>query len=258
MFEGRSISRGTAEGKVLKLEQPLSFLGGVEGSTGDLKVEKEGNVAGKILVFPRGKGSTVGSFVMYDLMVHGKAPAAVINSTAETIVATGAVISSIPMVDGIDVNLIMDGDDVAVDADLGKIEIKNAKTVECASSVVMVGDKFIMLHRPEGSRSYPGCWSLVAGKKEGDESILQTAKREIFEETQIEVGEPDATMDDLYVREGNTVWKVRPFLFRVDGSVVPAINKENTEYRMCTLDDLKDLKLVPKTLDAVKEMIGRL
>ena len=62
-FQGRSISVGKAKGEVIKLDEPLSFLGGVDGSTGELRV-KEGNVSGKILVFPKGKGSTVGSFVM--------------------------------------------------------------------------------------------------------------------------------------------------------------------------------------------------
>lgn len=121
-LEGRTISKGKAEGIVLKLDEPLSFLGGVDASTGELKVGNGGNVAGKILVFPRGKGSTVGSFVMYDLKVHGKAPLAVINETAETIVATGAVISSIPMVDKIDVSLIRDGMKISVDADKGVVE----------------------------------------------------------------------------------------------------------------------------------------
>ena len=125
ILSGRTISKGRAEGKVLKLQGALSFLGGVDASTGEVKVENGGNVTDRILVFPRGKGSTVGSFVMYDLKVHGKAPAAVINSSAETIVATGAVISSIPMVDSVDVGLIKDGDEIIVDADVGTVEIKN-------------------------------------------------------------------------------------------------------------------------------------
>ena len=100
-ISGRMISPGKARGEVLRIPEPLSFLGGVDGSTGEVRVGNGGNVAGKILVFPSGKGSTVGSFVMYDLMVHGKQPAAVINESAETIVATGAVISSIPMVDSV-------------------------------------------------------------------------------------------------------------------------------------------------------------
>ena len=122
-IQGRTISPGKAEGRVLKLTEPLSFLGGVDGSTGELRVGDSGNVAGRVLVFPKGKGSTVGSFVMYDLMVHGKQPAAVVNESAETIVATGAVISSIPMVDQIPMDALEDGDLVRVDADTGEIEI---------------------------------------------------------------------------------------------------------------------------------------
>lgn len=256
ILTGRTISRGKAEGKVLKLEQPLSFLGGVDGSTGELKVEQGGNVAGRILVFPRGKGSTVGSFVMYDLMVHGKAPAAVINVSAETIVATGAVISSTPMVDGIDVDLIHDGDEVVINADAGTVEIKDVTVTECASSVVLIKDRFIMLHRPERSRSYPGHWSLVAGKREPGETIEETAKREILEETGIRVGEPISTMQDLTVREGNRIWKVRPFAFRVDDDTIPMINGENTEYKLCTLKDLEGMELVPNTVLAVKTLTG--
>lgn len=255
MLEGRTISKGKAKGIVLKLEDALSFLGGVEGSTGELRTEKPGNVSGRILVFPRGKGSTVGSFVMYDLMVHGVAPAAVVNRSAETIVATGAVISSIPMVDGIDVDLIHDGDTVTVDADAGTVEIEGVTVTECASSVVMIGDRFIMLRRPESSRSYPGCWSLVAGKRESGEDLEQTAAREIAEETGIEVGEPLSTMDWLIVREGDRIWKVKPFIFKADDDAVPVINGENTEYRMCTVDDLKDMRLVPNTILAVETMI---
>ncbi|MCL1979115.1 MAG: DUF126 domain-containing protein, partial [Methanomassiliicoccaceae archaeon] len=95
ILHGRAISPGKIEGKVLKIDGAFSFLGGVNASTGDL-TSTGGNIAGKVFVFSAGKGSTVGSFVMYDLMVHGRAPAAIINSSAETIVTTGAVISSIP------------------------------------------------------------------------------------------------------------------------------------------------------------------
>ncbi len=254
-MKGRTISKGFAKGKVLKLDEPLSFLGGVDGATGELRVEKEGNVHNKILVFPRGKGSTVGSFVMYDLMVHEKAPSAVINSSAETIVATGAVISSIPMVDEIDVSLIKDGDEIIVDADNGTIELPDVKEIVCASSVVLIDDKFIMLHRPEQSRSYPDCWSLVAGKKEQGEEILQTAIREIKEETGLDVSEPFASLDYVSVREGNIIWKVYPFAFNVPKGTVPVINKENTEYKLCKIEDLSGMKLVPNTVKVVTEML---
>ena len=256
MLQGRTISRGKASGKVLKLNEPLSFLGGVDGSTGELRVEDGGNVADRILVFPRGKGSTVGSFVMYDLMVHGKAPSAVINTSAETIVATGAVISSIPMVDSVDVDLIHDGDIVTVDADGGTVEIDGVTEIGCASSVLMIGDRFVMLHRPSTSRSYPGRWSLVSGKMEAGESPVDTARREILEEVGIVVGDASGTIDALVVREGDIIWKVHLFIFEVPEGIEPNINSENTEYRLCSIDDLDGMELVPLTKDAVIRLIG--
>ena len=255
-MQGRSIANGKAEGRVLKLEQPLSFLGGVEAATGELRVEREGNIKDRILVFPRGKGSTVGSFVMYDLKVHGAAPSAVINASAETIVATGAVISDIPMVDSVDVSLIMDGDSVIVDADSGAVELPDVDVVECSSSAVLIGDKVLMLHRPEGCRSYPGRWSLVAGKHEEGEDPLATARREIAEETGLAVGEPEASDGIICVREKDRIWKVSMFMFRLPQDSVPRLNSENTEYRLCTVEDLESMELVPETLPAVKRMLG--
>lgn len=230
IVNGRTISSGRAEGKVLKLDEPLSFLGGVDGSTGELRTGKEGNVAGRILVFPRGKGSTVGSFVMYDLMVHGKAPAAVINESAETIVATGAVISSIPMVDSIpSVSMFEDGDDVIVDADAGTVEIKGLEMRTVVSSVILSGGRILMLKRPDACRSFPGKWSLVSGKIESGESPVEAARREIVEETQICVANPDAMLKPIYVRENGILWKVHPFLYRL-GEVEPVLNEENEAF----------------------------
>ncbi|MDR0198843.1 MAG: DUF126 domain-containing protein [Methanomassiliicoccaceae archaeon] len=179
ILSGRPISKGKARGTVLRLKDAFSFLGGVDGPTGELKVEGGGNVSGRILVFPRGKGSTVGSFTMYDLKVHGKHPAAIINSSAETIVATGAVISSIPMVDSVDVDLLRNGDDVTADGNDGTVTIHNAKLIGCVSSAICVNGKILMLRRPDGASSFPGVWSLVAGKIEGDESADAAAAREI-------------------------------------------------------------------------------
>jgi len=124
----RSISKGKASGEVLISKDSISFLGGIDPETGDV-VEKghaiEGkNVAGKILIFPHGKGSTVGSYTMLQLRKNGKAPAAIINSNAEPIIAVGAIISKIPMVDQPEVDVLTslkDGDLVEIDAGDGLI-----------------------------------------------------------------------------------------------------------------------------------------
>lgn len=127
-IKARSISRGKASGEALVSTAAIGFLGGVDPKTGNV-IEKghplEGrNVAGKVLVFPQGKGSTVGSYVILQLKKNGLAPAAIINLEAEPIIAVGAIISRIPMVDkaGKDVYaLIKDGQKVTVDGDNGAI-----------------------------------------------------------------------------------------------------------------------------------------
>ncbi len=247
IVQGRAISNGKAKGEVIKLNEPLSFLGGVDGSTGDLRV-RDGNVAGKILVFPRGKGSTVGSYVMYDLMVHGKEPAAVINENAETIVATGAVISSIPMIDQIpSVRIFEDGDIVNVNASAGTVDIEGITYKEVVSSVVSKNGKCILEKRPEKNHSFPGYWSLVAGKIEPGESPEEAARREIFEETAINVDAPLGKMDPLYVREGKTLFKVYPFHFDAGGQDV-VLNEENEKYVWASVDEAKEMRTVTDTI----------
>jgi hypothetical protein len=73
------------------------------------------SVAGRVLVFPTGKGSTVGSYSLYRLAKAGLAPAAIVNAESEPIVAVGAIISEIPMVDQVDTAQIHSGDPVIID-----------------------------------------------------------------------------------------------------------------------------------------------
>ncbi len=128
---GRKIVGGKAEGELIVSQKPpLSFLGGVDppetGIVTDAESDIRGgeSVAGKVLAFPRGKGSTVGSYVIYALKKNGKAPKAIIVGEAETIVATGAIIAGIPTVDGIDVSKLKTGKRVRVDADDGLVEVE--------------------------------------------------------------------------------------------------------------------------------------
>ena len=107
---------------------PISFLSGVDPETGII-VEKghplQGtSITGTVLAFPYGKGSTVGSYVLYALSRNGHAPAAIINTEAEAIIASGAIIGGIPMIDRPDVPLsrLMDNVPVTVDGDSGGME----------------------------------------------------------------------------------------------------------------------------------------
>ena len=124
-LKGRIIYKGKAEGEALVTTMPISFYGGVDPNTG--VVMEKGHelngvsVKGKILVFPQGKGSTVGSYTLYRLKKNGVAPAAMINKETETIVAVGAIISEIPFVDKVDVSKIKTGSKVSVENDIVSI-----------------------------------------------------------------------------------------------------------------------------------------
>ena len=105
--------RGRAEGLALVSEAPIGFLGGVDPETGRV-VERghplEGeSVAGRVLVFPQGKGSTVGSYTIYRLARAERAPTAIVNAESEAIVAVGALMADIPMVDRIDIRRLHTG-----------------------------------------------------------------------------------------------------------------------------------------------------
>ena len=124
---GRTIHGGRARGEALVCDAALSFFGGVDPETG-VVIEKdhplEGrSVAGRVLVFPHGKGSTVGSYALYRLARRGKAPAAIVNRECEIIVAVGAIIAGIPCVDQIEIGLLPDGALLEVNADEGSVEV---------------------------------------------------------------------------------------------------------------------------------------
>lgn len=119
------VASGRASGPALVTKESLSFLGNVNPETGvvvDPGHELFGQcVAGKVLIFPGGKGSTVGSYVIYQLKKRGVAPAAMINLRSEPIVAVGAIISRIPLVDRVpeDMLCLEEGVFVTVNADRG-------------------------------------------------------------------------------------------------------------------------------------------
>jgi hypothetical protein len=118
-LSGRIIKAGRAEGRALVSPEPIGFLGGVDPDTG-IVVEPGHplygrSVAGRVLVFPTGKGSTVGSYTLYRMARAGTAPAAIVNAESEAIVAVGAIIGDIPMVDHVDIARLHDGDWVRVE-----------------------------------------------------------------------------------------------------------------------------------------------
>ena len=120
-MNGRIVKNGKVEAEAIVANEAMGWLGCVDPETG-VVIEKghalEGkSIAGKVLVFTTGKGSTVGSYTIYALKKAGKAPAAMVCEESEPIVAVGAIISDIPMVDKIEITKIKTGDVVEVDGE---------------------------------------------------------------------------------------------------------------------------------------------
>ncbi len=88
---------GEASGEVLRLDEPLSFWGGLDPTTGriiDRRHPQVGeSVADRVLVMPSGKGSSGGSSVLCEAVRAGTGPRAVLMAEPDEIIALGAVVA---------------------------------------------------------------------------------------------------------------------------------------------------------------------
>jgi uncharacterized protein len=128
IIHGRCIYPGDVTGEALVTRQPISFFGGVDPDTGVIvehghELENQ-CISGKVLVFPTGKGSTVGSYTLYRLKKNGKAPLAIVNAECETITAVGCIIAEIPCMDGIDINQVSTGFSIKMNGNEGILEVR--------------------------------------------------------------------------------------------------------------------------------------
>jgi cis-L-3-hydroxyproline dehydratase len=87
---------GEASGDVRASRQMLSFWGGVDPATGaviDRRHPLRGqSLAGTVVVLPKGKGSSTGSYVLLDSLVAGVAPAGIVLNRIDEIIALGVVV----------------------------------------------------------------------------------------------------------------------------------------------------------------------
>ncbi|WP_431320938.1 aconitase X [Rhizobium sp. YTU87027] len=94
----RSILGGSASGRIIATQEALSFWGGVDPATGsviDVHHPLHGTcLTGSILMMPSSRGSCTGSGVLLDLVLTGRAPAALVFSEAEDVLTLGALIAS--------------------------------------------------------------------------------------------------------------------------------------------------------------------
>ncbi|OGS41813.1 MAG: hypothetical protein A3K67_03180 [Euryarchaeota archaeon RBG_16_62_10] len=258
MVRGRKIRGGQAFGKAVVCSCPISFLGGVDTGSGkvlDGDCRSNGlSVSGSVFCFPYGKGSTVGSYAMYQLRLNGVAPCALVNSSAEPIVATGAIIAGIPMIDGIDVSLLRTGDDARVDADGGLLELTGVTERHVVTSIVRHRGRILLLRRSNSVGSYRGQWAGVSGFIEAHESAEAAARREMDEEVGLGRARLRKHIPSQMFRDMDTVWCVHPFLFEVKDSKV-RIDWEHESYEWVLPSDLGKYPTVPGLGQVIEKLL---
>lgn len=127
LLKGRKIVNGIVEGEAIVTTEPVSFMGSINPKTGVIIEnghELEGkSLNGKIFVFPSSKGSTGGSYMLFDVVKNGVGPIGIVNTEAESIAVIGAIVAELPMVDKIDIGKIETGDFLKLNATEGTVEV---------------------------------------------------------------------------------------------------------------------------------------
>lgn len=258
ILRGRPICRGRGTGELVLLQRPFSFLGGVDPLTGILSSTSgaEGrSIVGKVFAFPNGRGSTVGSYTLLQLRKAGRLPAAIINQKAETIVATGAVMAGVPMVDSLDIGLLRDGDRLSVDGESGEVEVQGVQESRVVTCVIMHGGKLLALKRSQKVSTNRGLWAGVSGYIEDGEEPLDTALKEMREETAITEARLVKTAPVYSVRADDRVWRIHPFLFDSSAPDV-TIDWEHTEYRWIDPGEVERMAMVPGFVQVLRSLLA--
>ena len=132
ILNGKTVKKGQVEGEAIVSRIPFSYLGDLNVETGTVAPkghDLEGqSIAGKIFVFPTGKGSTVGPYVANRAKQLGHTPAGMICVDVEPVMAMVAIMNDIPMVHRLDQNpleVIKTGDYIKMDATEGVVEVIN-------------------------------------------------------------------------------------------------------------------------------------
>lgn len=127
----RSIVDGKVEGEAIVSPNPISFFGEIDPQSGKILDSKNPlygkTIANKIFVFPGGRGSTVGSYVIYGLKKNQASPLALVTNKAETIVIAGAILAEITLVDQFEkdvTTIIKSGDIIQIDTEKQILKIK--------------------------------------------------------------------------------------------------------------------------------------
>lgn len=251
ILKGKGIGHGIAEGEVILSRTPISFLGGVDPHKG-VVIDSSSDIfnktiSGKILAFPHGKGSTVGSYVIYQLLKSGKAPAGIINENAETIVATGAILAGIPMLSGIPLSALSSGDQALLNADNGTLELRGVLEEPIVMAFLMNRDKILLLRHKKKSKLLGGQWLGISEKISAGNDPEDVAIDAVEEQTGLAIDRSDIRLRGgiVYVRTGQALLRIVPFMIATSQNEIKLADR---------YDEFKWLS--PSEIGSIKTIVG--
>jgi len=258
-LRARGIVPGRASGTAITSPAPFSFVGGVDLANGSILDDATGaageRLEGRVFAFPTGKGSTVGSYVLYGLGKRGHGPAAIVNRRADAIVAVGATLAGIPMVDRVDVGGLLTGDRIVVDANRSSLELPDVKAQRVITAIVRNRGHILIVRRSQKVGTFRGRWSAISGHIEGREDPKHRAIVEVREETGLRAIVFRSAGEPVLARDGETMYIVHPFLFDAPSRRV-RLDWENVEHRWIRPEELNHFETVPRLTDVVAAVLG--
>jgi len=255
----KKLMEGKGQGPVIVSMEPMSFLGGVGPTTGQVMDEKSPlagrNISGHVLSIPGGKGSTVGSYILYGLAKRGRSPAAIIVEKPDTVIATGVVIGKVPTVYGVPPDIFRDGEWLEVDGDNGTVRLRDVDGHHVVTCFLHNKGKILLLRRSKDVSTFQEKWAGVSGYIARGDIVLERALREIAEETKIKDPHLVSSGELVFAREGHHLYIVHPFLFDVDDRKVK-LDWEHTKAEWVTPAMIEKRSTVPKLVDAFRSAIS--
>ena len=98
IVEGEALVAGTATGPLLRLEEPLSFWGGVDARTGEIidraHPQSGERLAGRILALPGSRGSSGTPGVLGEVLRRGVGPLALVLPQPDINLVTGSLVAA--------------------------------------------------------------------------------------------------------------------------------------------------------------------
>jgi phosphatase NudJ len=116
-------------------------------------------------------------------------------------------------------------------------------TVEVAATYLYWNGQLLLLQlNPEKLEG--GFWTVPAGKIENNESIIQGAKRELFEETGLNIKEEEfVDLGRLYMKKPHVDYIYHAFLINLKAAPKIILSKEHVAFKWIKLEEID-----PKTL----------